>query len=195
MNRQLSLTQYRNIDLGILAAAQTFCQVLMYFATRFWFPEQLYVASPVAGITALVMMRWSGFAGIHAALGGIVYVWLSGGTWRHLLAYGIGNLAAMAALPVLKAFGKERVRRDNFLTLVFGFGVQLLMQLGRAVMAVVMGFSFEAAVGFVTTDALSILLTLLIIWIVRKTDGLFEDQKHYLLRMEQERQAERRDRF
>lgn len=195
MERQITLNQYRAIDLGILAAVQTFCQLLLYFAIRFWFPEQLYVASPVAGMAALVMMRWGVFAGIHAALGGLVYAWLSGGTWQHLLIYAVGNLASLAVLPILKHLGKERVRSDGFPALMFGLAVQLLMQLGRAAAALILGYSPEAAVGFITTDALSILLTLLIIWIVRKTDGLFEDQKQYLLRMEQARQAERRDRF
>ena len=31
-----------------------------------------------------------------------------------------------------------------------------------------------------------ILFTLVIIWIVRRVEGLFEDQKHYLLRIAQE---------
>lgn len=195
MKHQITLSQYRAIDLSILLVVQTFCQLLLQFAIRFWFPEQLYVASPVAGLTALVMMRWGAFAGIHAAVGGLVYAWLSGGTWQHLLIYGAGNLLALAAVPVLKRFGKEKTRQDAFLALMFALAVQLLMQLGRAAAALLLGFPGQACLGFITTDVLSVLLTLLIIWIVRKSDGLFEDQKHYLLRMEQERQAERRDRF
>lgn len=195
MNRQISLSQYRTIDLGILALVQIFCQGLMYFAINLWFPEQLYVASPVAGMAALVMMRWGPFAAIHAALGGLVYAWLSDGDWQHFLIYGIGNLAALAAAPVLVKLGKEKVRRSGFLSLMFGLMVQLLMQLGRALMALALGASVQEGLGFFTTDVLSCILTLLIIWIVRKSDGLFEDQKHYLLRLDKERQAERRDRF
>lgn len=195
MKRQLSLSQYRAIDLGILLAVESFCLLLMHFATKMWFPEQLYVASPVAGMTALVMMRWGAYALIHGAVGGILYAWLSGGTWQHLLIYGLGNLAALGAMLMLKTPGKERVRQDGFLAMMFALASQVLMQLGRAGMALLLGFSGEAALGFLTTDALSVLLTLFIIWTVRKMDGLFEDQINYLLRMERERQAERRDRF
>ena len=37
--------------------------------------------------------------------------------------------------------------------------------------------------GFFTTDSLSLLFTFVIIWIARKLDGVYEDQKHYLLRI------------
>ncbi len=33
-----------------------------------------------------------------------------------------------------------------------------------------------------------ILFTLVITWIVRRLDGVFEDQKHYLLRLQEERE-------
>ena len=195
MNRQLSLGQYRAIDLGILLLIQTFCQLLLYFATNFWFPEQLYVASPVAGMAALVMMRWGPFAALHAAVGGLVYAWLSGGTWQHLAIYAGGNLLSLGALGMLKFLGKERVRQSAFCALMFGLLVQVLMMTGRALMSLLLGGTPEGCVGFLTTDVLSVLLTLFIIWIVRKADGLFEDQITYLLRMEREREAERRDRF
>ena len=40
-----------------------------------------------------------------------------------------------------------------------------------------------SVVGFFTTDSLSLLFTFVIIWIARKLDGVYEDQKHYLLRL------------
>ena len=70
---------------------------------------------------------------------------------------------------------------------MFGLCVQLLMQVGRGVVSALLGTAFDACIGYITTDILSTLLTLVIIWIVRKADGLFEDQKHYLLRLESER--------
>lgn len=195
MNRQISLRQYRGIDLTILLVVLTVCQFLTSLATRVWFPEQLYVASPVAGAVALVMMRWSGYAAIHALWGGVFYALLAGGTWQHVLIYGAGNLLSLAALVMLRIFGKERVRQDAFLSLVLAFLTQLLMWLGRAGAAALLGWEAAACLGFVYTDVLSGLFTLLIIWIVRPIDGLFEDQKHYLLRTEAERQAERGEQF
>lgn len=189
MNKQLTLGQYRAIDLGILLLVQVFCQLLIHFATQLWFPEQLYVASPLGGIVALVMMRWGGWSALHACLGGLLYAWLSGGQWQHLLIFGLGNLAALGALPLRNALCKGK----GIPRILYGVAVQLLCQLGRGLTALALGFSADACLGFLTTDSLSILLTLLIIWIVGKMDGLFEDQIHYLRRLEQAREAERRD--
>lgn len=186
MERQISLRQYRNIDLIILTVVLAVSQSLIHFAASSWFTDQLYVVSPVAAVVALVMMRWSGWAAVQALFGGALFTLLSGGTWQHMVIYCVGNLASMAALVFFKIFGKERIRQDAFLSLAFALCVQLLMQLGRAAMAALFGNSAAACLGFITTDILSELFTLFIIWIVRRIEGLFEDQKHYLLRIQSE---------
>lgn len=195
MNRQISFSQYRAIDLSILSVVLAVCQFLTQMAVSFWFPEQLYVVSPVAGMTALVMMRWSGWAAIPAGLGGALFVWLSGGNLQQMLIYVLGNLASLLALFLFKLFGKEKIRKDGFLAVVFAIAVQLLMQLGRAAMALVLGHSAEACIGFITTDILSMLFTVFIIWTARRIEGLFEDQKNYLLRIQREQQVERGEQF
>ena len=193
MKQQITFQQYRSIDLTILAVVLAASQFVIFLASSFWYPEQLYVVSPVAAVAALVMMRWNGYAAIHALLGGVFFTALAGGTWQHYVIYGIGNLCCVGALLFLKAFGKERVRKDNLLTLCFALCVQLLMWLGRAGLAFLLGFEPAACLGFITTDVLSGLFTLLIVWTVRRVEGLFEDQKNYLLRLESERQVEGRE--
>ena len=193
MKQQISFSQYRSIDLTILAVVLAFSQFMIFMATSFWFPEQMYVASPVAAMTALVMMRWNAYGAIHAALGGLLYALLAGGNGQQLLIYSAGNLLSVLALIVLKLFGKERVRKDGFLSLTFAFCVQLLMWLGRAGLAALFGYEPAACIGFITTDVLSGLFTLVIIWIVRRIEGLFEDQKQYLLRLDRERKNEGRE--
>ena len=195
MNRQISLGQYRTIDLTILMVILAASQSAITVACTRWFPDQLYVVSPVAAVTALVMMRWSGYGAIHAVAGGVLFTALSGGSWEQFVIYGLGNAAALLALGMFRLPGKEKIRGDAFLSMMFALAVQALMWLGRGALALLLGFPAEAALGFITTDILSGLFTLLIIWSVRKVDGLFEDQKSYLLRQEAERQAERRDQF
>ena len=195
MKRQISFGQYRVIDLSILSVLLVICQFLTHLATSFWFPEQLYVVSPVAGMTALVMMRWNLYAAIPAALGGVVFTALSGGTLQHFLIYGGGNLLSLLALVMFKLYGKERIRKESFLAVVFAIAVQLLMQLGRAALAAALGFPGAACLGFITTDILSILFTVFIVWTVRRIEGLFEDQKSYLLRIQREQQVERGEQF
>ena len=195
MNRQISFSQYRSIDLIILTGILAISQFFIHVASSFWFPDQLYVVSPVAAMVALVMMRWSGYAAIHALFGGIFFTALSGGSWQHYIIYGGGNLLSLAALVMFKVFDKERIRQDTVLALTFALITQLLMQLGRAGIAGILGFSAAECLGFITTDVLSALFTLFVIWTVRRIEGLFEDQKHYLLRIQCEQKVERGEQF
>lgn len=195
MNRSITFQQYRTIDLSILAVMLVFFQAVIHIAASFWFPDQLYVVSPAAAVVALVMMRWGAWGLIHALLAGIAFTAISGGQWQHYVIYGVGNLLCAAALLMLRHPGKDRVRSDAMLSLGFGLCVQLAMLLGRAAVAAALGYGAGECIGFITTDSLSILFTLVIVWIIRRIEGLFEDQKNYLLRLENERQVEGRDQF
>ena len=53
------------------------------------------------------------------------------------------------------------------------------------------GAALSAALGFFTTDVVTLLFTLVIVWIVRRLDGVWEDQRHYLLRLREEQEKER----
>ena len=195
MNKQISLEQYRTMDLTIMAVLLAASQIVIQAAATLWFPEQLYIVSPVAAVVTLVMMRWGIWAAVHAALGGIVLTAASGDTLEQGLIYTTGNLLALLVVPLLKLLGKEKIRQSGFLSLMMALAVQLLMLLGRALVAFVLKHEPLACLHFITTDFLSVLFTLLVIWIARKADGLFEDQKHYLLRVQRERENERRDQF
>ena len=195
MKNQISFGQYRAIDLSLMTVMLVICQFLTHMATSSWFPEQLYVVSPVAGLVALVMMRWSIWAAVPAVVGGLVFAFLSGGSPAHLLIYAGGNLAALAAIVMFRIFGKERIRKESFLAVSYAIAVQLLMQLGRAGLALVLGYEPAACLGFITTDALSILFSVFIIWTARRIEGLFEDQKNYLLRIQREQKVERGEQF
>ena len=99
MNRQISLSQYRTIDLAILTGLMAVSQFVIHIAISRWHAEQTgYIVSPVAAVVALVMMRWSLWAAVPAALGGAILTLLSGGTAEQLLIYSAGNLLAMLAM-------------------------------------------------------------------------------------------------
>ena len=186
MRRQFSFSQYRGIDLTLFALITCVSEALIANAARFWFPDQLYTVSVVGALTAIVLMRWGPWAGIHAALGGLVYCLVSGGSARQLVIYCVGNLFSLFSLLPLRALGGERIRKDGVLSVCFGLFTLLLMQLGRALVALALGSAFRNCLGFFTTDALSLLFTGLILWIARRLDGIFENQKHYLLRIHKE---------
>ena len=183
MNRQLSFQQYRTIDLTLFAVMLCISETVIVTAATRWFSDQLYTVSVVAAVVSIVLMRWGPWAAIHAFLGGFVFCFLSRGTATQYIIYCIGNLFSLLSLLLLRAFGKERIRTDSFLAVGFALCTQLEMQLGRALVALAMGTELARCVGFVTTDVLSGLFTALIVWIARRLDGIFEDQKHYLLRV------------
>ena len=157
-------------------------EFLIVTAANFWFPDQLYTASLAAAVASIVYMRWGVWGGIHAVEAGIIYCLFAGGTREQYIIYCLGNLFSLAAVILLKAVGKEKVRTGR-LSLVFPLLVQLLMHVGRACMAMLQGAGPLTVVNFFTTDSLSYLFTFVIIWIARKLDGVYEDQKHYLLRI------------
>ena len=167
-----------------------FENVIVAAATR-WFPNEPYTVSVVPAVTAIVMMRWGPWAAIHAALGGAVFCRASGAGAGHYLVYCLGNLLSLAALWLIRHYTAEGIRERTSRSLIFGLAVCLLMQLGRALVALIMGAPPVATVGFFTTDVITVLFTLVLVWIARRLDGIFEDQKHYLLRIQRQEEEER----
>lgn len=187
MKREISLAEYRTVDLVLLTGLMVGSQAVIQAAISFWRADMTgFIVSPVAAVVALVMMRWSWWAAIPAAVGGVAFSLISGGTAEQTVIYAVGNLLSVLAYLFLKWAGKERVRTNVVLSLLLGLLVQVLMQLGRTVVAAAMGHSHQACWDFMTTDSMSILFTLVIVWVVRRVEGLFEDQKHYLLRVQKE---------
>ena len=183
MKRQLSFQEYRGIDLTLFAVIMGIAETLIVRAATGWFASQLYTVSVVGALTAIVLMRWGIFADILAVLGGVVFCAALGAGAPQYLVYCLGNLFSLFMLIPLKKAGAEKIRMNAVLSVAFGLGTLLLMQCGRACVAFVLGKEFSVCLGFFTTDALSLLFTGVIIWIARKMDGVFENQKHYLLRI------------
>ena len=182
MQRQRTWKEYRLIDLALFAILTAVFEFVIAGAANWWFPEQLFVVSPAAALVAIVYMRWGAWGALHAVESGFVFCLFSGGTKAQMIIYCVGNLLSLAALTLFKAVGKERVR-NGALSLIFPLLVLLLMQTGRAILSVILGAPIRAAADFFTTDSLSYLFTFVVIWIARRLDGVYEDQKHYLLRL------------
>lgn len=187
MKKQLTWKEYRAIDLSLMALALAVFEFIIVRAANWWFPGQPFTVSLAAPIASIVYMRWGAWGVVHAAEAGLVFCWFSGGTGEQFVIYCAGNAVSVLAVLLLKLCGKERVRTGN-LALVFPLLVQVLMQAGRAAAALMLGAELGNVAGFFTTDSLSLLFTFVIIWIARKLDGVYEDQKHYLLRIHAEKE-------
>ena len=168
-----------------------FFETLIVTASLRWFPQEAYTVSVVAALTAVVMMRWGPWAALHAVLGGAVHCfwtlyWMHDAAGQSYLVYCAGNLLGLGGLALIRALGPERIRQSVSLTLLFGAAALLLMQLGRMGVALLRGMAPSDALLYVTLDVISWPFTLAILWIVRRLDGVFENQLHYLKRIQHE---------
>jgi len=191
MKQQISFRQYRAMDLFLFTALLCICETLITLGATRWFTGEPYTLSITPAVTAIVMVRWGGFAAIPAVLGAFVFCLVSGATLPQYIIYCVGNLAALVLTQFLCRIGWKRLHESVLLTLLYGLLTAVLMQLGRALLALVMGNSLALCIGFITTDTLSILFAVLIVWITRRLDGVLEEQKHYLKRVAEEMENER----
>ncbi len=191
MKRQISLGEYRAIDLALFAVLLAVFEFLIVRFTT----VSYYTVSLAAVITATVYMRWGWWGAIHAVLAGVLFCFYYSGIAPpdqavrpvQYIIYTVGNLFSLPCVLLLKRLGPERVRQSAVKSLLYSLTVILLMQGGRAVVALLLGAATPAkAFGYFTTDALSILFTLVVTWILRRLDGIFEEQRHYLSRVQEE---------
>ena len=183
----LTLKQYRTIDIGILSAVLAASEALIAFAARVWFSAENYILSPTAAVICIVMMRWGLYAVIPAVCGGLAMCIASGAGAEQFAVYCIGGCFSLAAYPLLKRLGKETVRKKAFLTFFFTAAVFLSIQLGRWLVGLMFGGTAATFVTLLVTDSLSLLFAAVAVQLARHIDGLFEDQLGYLRRTQAER--------
>ncbi len=186
MEKQRTIGQYRLIDLSIFALMLILAETLIVSAATRWFPGQPYTLSAVPAVAAIVMMRWGPWAGVHAALGGAVFCLASGASASQWVIYCIGNLAGLGSLLLIRWLTGRGIREDGLKTLIFGMLTALLMQAGRGIASLAFGATGADLIRFFTTDVISVLFAAVVVWIAKQQDGVFEDQKEYLLRISRE---------
>ena len=142
--------------------------------------------SPTIAVVCIVMMRWGGYAAIHAVAGGAAFCAASGASAQQFVIYCAGNCLALAAMLLFRVRGKRGVKDSAFLTAVFAAAAYIGAQLGRGIAGLFFGGTPAAALLFFTTDSLSLLFAIVVVLISRRADGLFEDQRDYLIRMQEE---------
>ena len=191
MNGKRTLGQYRAVDLSMFAVMLMVFEPLLVAAGTKWFPGEPYTVSVTPVVTCIVMMRWGPWAGLHAALGGFVYCLASEARPMHYAIYCVGNLLSLLSLGLIRAWSAEGIRGSVVKSLLMAVSVTVLMQLGRALVSLLFGTAPLTAMGFLTTDVITLLFTVVLIWIARRLDGLFEEQRHYLMRIQSKEEEER----
>lgn len=186
---QITFKQYRVIDVSILVALTIIFEAIATMASAKWFALQPVALSVGLAMVCIVMMRWSFPAAIAAVAGGLVFCVLSGATIEQYAVYCIGNVFSLLGMVWFKVFGKEGIRNSMWLIALFVSTAYVGQVLGRGLIAVAFGDSWGAFVTFATTDIMTLVFAVVVVILFRKTDGLLEDQKTYLLRLEEERIA------
>ncbi len=183
----LSFKQYRTVDLAIWAVILCLFEALAAVAAKKWFPLQLFSLSPTITVLCIVYMRWGAFAAVHAVAGGAAFCIASGASAEQFVIYCVGNCLTLLALFFFKFWGKEKIRSKGLLTVIFTVAVFCLAQIGRWAVSLFFGGTLGSVIDYFVTDPISLLFAVVVVLIARNVDGLFEDQKSYLIRTQDER--------
>lgn len=194
MQRQITFRQYRSMDIFLFSALLCFSEVLIVLGTNCWFQGADYTLSLSCAVAAIVMVRWGAWAVVPPAAGSLAFCLVSALTipggiqWQQWVIYLLGSQAALVMLLFLKKWGWQKMKADVLAAIAYGLLTALVMQAGRMAVSMILGNSPGVSFGFITTDILSTLFAALLTWIASRLDGLLEEQKHYLLRIQKEQE-------
>lgn len=191
--KQITFKEYKAIDISILSVLLLAFEVLSVYATTHWFSHSGVALVPLISMTPLVviiaMMRWSGFAAIPALVGGFFYCFACSGKPEQFVIYCVGNLFGLIALLIIKKLGKATVRSKISYLVLTAVATYLFITVGRWLVSLIFVPSITTLLSFVTTDIMSLVVAIVGVVALQKSDGILEDQKEYLLRLERERIA------
>ena len=188
MNK-ITFKQYRNIDLFIFAALLIVSELIATLASNKWFVAQPIVISTTLTFICIVMMRWSWFALIPACLGGAVFCIASGASLEQYLIYCAGNCAALVAMVYFRIWGKAGVRSSRTRLFIFVATAYLSMQVARWLLSLPFGGRLDTLLVYLGTDIISLLFAAVVVILMKGTEGMIEDQKSYLFRLQREAEA------
>ena len=200
--RFISIRQYKYTDLFFFALVLGLSELLVFCSYKLWFQntiDKFYINFMLA-IALTVMMRW-GWVGIfYAVVDGAVQCAIQGAGWQTYISYIIGTACISLVLIFIRLLGKEKIRGKWYFSLVYVLLGWFAVNFGITCASAVFGESFLGSLascfGFGVYGALPLVASVVVVMILRKLEGMFEDQKHYLIRQDKERkELSRRDEF
>ena len=191
--KQITFNQYRNIDITLLCLMTAVFEAITCVATNKWFVLQAMAISITLTMTCITAFRWSEWALIPAFVGSLSYCIASKADLKQIFIYCTGALFCILTIPLLKKLGKESVRKDFIKRSLFAIAVYVIIALSRWLLSLPFKFDFDTLVLLITTDVLSLLFAIIVLSIVKNLDGILEDQKSYLLRLDRERREIERE--
>ena len=199
-SKLISIKQYRLGDLFMFAIIAVIGELVCYYA-QFWFPSAaFYTLNLMLPVITLVSVRWGWWGVILAAFEGVVYCLIRGGDWRLYITIVVSCAAIASELLAIKLIKEERLKKDwywAFLIVLLGW---VSVNIVRTCLFAAFYGDFVSALatffGFSDCGLLALVMGEVIILVCRRLDGLFENQKSYILRLKREREEQaRRDEF
>ena len=192
----LTFKKYRSLDLTIFTVLYAILETLIVIASNKWFTHQFYTLSLSVTIVAIVMVRWGAYAAVPAVVGSLCYLLansIAGNqvTYQTAIIYIGSSLSMLLGLFYVKLVKKERLSNRKSLA-CYGLAVvlYLLIIVFRTIISMCFGQGFSIIVNYNFVECLTLLFALVAIFIARRQDGLFVDQKTYLLELDKKRQKE-----
>ncbi len=189
--KEITFKQYKAIDISILSGLLLIFEALSVYASSHWFSHSGVSLVPLISLTPLVlmimMMRWSEFAFVGAIVGGLSYCFACGGEPEQYLVYCLGNLFGILSLLIINKLGKDAVRGRLAYLIPISISTYLFITVGRWLVSLIFAPTIETLPGFISTDIISLVVMIVGVIALRKSDGILEDQKSYLIRLDRER--------
>lgn len=198
-SRLISVQQYKATDLFLFAVILLVAELISHFA-RQAFPADTGFSLMVP-VVLIVMMRWGWPGIIYAVADGLVvclFAYKTATPYQYA-AYIIGNAFIAVMYIVLRLVGKDKVRKKAWTAVLFALGGWLCVYLGRSLVWLTAVAAFPAEglsmwggfISFGLGDALSLVMAVVVVLILRRFDGMFEDQIEFLCRLKKQREDKR----
>ena len=100
----------------------------------------------------------------------------------------VGNLFGLFVLFMHKIVGKQKIRDSVGWSVLYVVVCYLCITVGRLLVSLVFTLQDEV-ITYTLYDLLSMVFAIVVVLVCRKQNGMFEDQKHYLLRLDAEKKA------
>ena len=196
------MRQYQLTDLTIFALILIGYDLIAFLlAPKVFGASATFIFTLTVPITLMVMMRWGWQSALFAVGDGLLLSALSAPlSWQSYLSLAVGNAAIALLLIPLKFIDKQKIAGKWYFSALFVVSAWILQVFGVTVMQAICGDNFVYALaynaGLNGMGALALAAGIIVIIIMRRFDGIFEDQKHYLKRLDDERKERmRRDEF
>lgn len=187
---QITFKQYRSIDLTLICVITAVFETVATLATNKWFNLQAMAISIMLTMTCIALMRWSAYAVIPSVIDSLTFCIVSSATPIQYIIYCGGSVFSLLSLVIIKRIGKEKLRHDFVWRLIFVSFTYLSVVFGRWLISLIFEPSLMSFLTFITTDILSLLFAVVVMSLLKGTDGMIEDQKEYLLRLDRESKEE-----